>query len=209
MAPRPSPRSLAAVLVATAVSLSASSALAFERQWHAGFGLGLRPTSISGVPGGGVAPLAVASLAYGLTDQFDVLAEVGLARPRFETAPGTDESGRQVFSTTADLGIVYTLDVLRVVPFGGVFVGAHHLGAGKITLPEGTIRTFGGAVGLDLGGALGARYQYDRDLAFGFDVRYHRPLALPETTQAMGIYLSASYTWGYLRYALARPEVYL
>ena len=171
---------------------SAGEAAAFERQWHAGGGLGLRPTSIAGASAQGVAPLFVANLTYGLTDTFDVYAEVGLAYPGFTR--GIEAT--RTLATTGDLGVVYTLDVLRVVPYLGVFGGVHHVNAFTLAAPDGTARSFGGT-GLDLGAAFGARYQWDRTLAFGADLRYHRPLLLPDTTQAMGLFVSAAYTWGY------------
>jgi hypothetical protein len=182
-----------ALATSTAVLVASRDAAAFERQWHAGGGLGIRPTSISGTDANGIAPLLVGNLTYGLTDQFDVYAEVGLSRPSF----GPDSSKIALNNITGDLGIVYTLDVLRVVPFGGLFAGVNHFTGASITLPTGETRTTDSATGLDLGVALGLRYQHDRSLAFGFDVRYHRPVLLPETTQSMGLFLSAAYTWGY------------
>ena len=176
----------------TAIFASTRAAAAFERQWHAGGGLGIRPTSIAGASAQGVAPLFVANLTYGLTDSFDAFAEIGVAYPGFTR--GVEPS--RVLTATGDLGVVYTLDVLRVVPYLGIFGGVHHIGALPLAAPDGTVRDFGGT-GLDLGAAFGARYQWDRTLAFGADLRYHRPLFLPDTTQAMGLFVSAAYTWGY------------
>lgn len=170
-------------------------ASAFERQWHAGGGLGLRPTSVAGLDGGKTAPLLALNVTYGLTDQFDAFAEVGLARPTF-TIPGL-EGSHSLLTTTGDLGVVYTLDVLRVVPYFGLMAGVHHIGSTTVNVPGAGEAKLGGATGIDLGGAAGVRYQYDRALAFGFDLRFHRPIQLPETTQAMGMFLSAAYTWGY------------
>jgi hypothetical protein len=186
---------LAGLLFAFAGFSAARPAAAFERQWHAGAGLGLRPTSIDGLNGGAVAPLVALNLTYGLTDQFDAFAEVGLARPVF-TIPGL-EGDHALLTTTGDLGVVYTLDVLRVVPYLGLMAGVHHVGSATVLVPGAGEGKLGGATGLDLGAAGGVRYQYDRTLAFGFDLRFHRPIRLPETTQAMGMFVSAAYTWGY------------
>lgn len=189
---RPALAKILALSACCAVLVSSREAEAFERQWHAGGGLGIRPTSLDGASAQGVAPLFVANLTYGLTDAFDAFAEVGLAYPGFSRGV---EPARALI-TTGDLGIVYTLDVLRVVPYLGVFGGVHHVGNITLAAPDGTTRSFGGT-GLDLGAAFGARYQWDRTLAFGADLRFHRPILLPETTQALGIFVSAAYTWGY------------
>lgn len=183
---------LLALSVFSGLLVSSGEAAAFERQWHAGGGLGVRPTGMSGASAQGVTPLFAANLTYGLTDAFDVFVEAGFSYPGFTR--GLDPV--RTLATTGDLGIVYTLDVLRVVPYLGVFGGVHHVSAFTLPAPDGTTRAFGGT-GVDLGAAFGARYQWDRTLAFGADLRYHRPMLLPDTTQALGAFVSAAYTWGY------------
>lgn len=202
-----SPPALAALaaLASLAAPPLAAPCHAFERQWHAGGGFGVG--AFSRGDRSGVGPVLDLNLSYGLTDQFNLLGEItlgsfGVSAPDppapvpGQPPPPPPPAGPGNYSyQSAVVGVAYTLDVLRWVPYGGVFVGAARLGAGE---------GFGGALGgdayrriaLDVGAGVGLDYQVTRELALGAVVRYHRVFVDPSASLFYGG-LRAQYTWGF------------
>ncbi len=149
------------------------AAHAFERQWHVGVDGGyaaLFDDTSSGFGGG-------AHLAYGLTDAFNALVEVDVTRQ--------PSAGTTVWSGGA--GVVYTFDVARAVPYGGVLGSGYKL--------SGDLSKW--APGFQL--VLGLDYQIERNWGIGVEVRWHTILAVEPvgTTAYMTSFLKAEYRWGF------------
>ncbi len=202
----PPPAALAA-LAALAPSLApplAAPCHAFERQWHAGGGLGLGYFSRG--DRSGVGPVLDLGVSYGLSDQFNLIGEVALGSfgvkapdppPPADGQPPPPPPGGPGNYTfqSAVVGVAYTLDVLRWVPYGGLFVGAARASAGD---------GFGGALGgdtykqvaLDVGAGVGLDYQLTREIALGGVARYHLALTQPSSSLLFGG-LRVQYTWGF------------
>ena len=161
------------VLIAVAV-LFPSRAHAFERQWHVGVDAGYASlfgdNSAAGYGAGG-------HLTYGLTDAFNALLEVDVTRQ--PSAHTTIASGA--------LGVAYTLDVARLVPYGGVLAGGYKLGGDLSTT----------APGVQI--ALGLDYAIDRSWAIGLQLRMHTIFARdPIGTVAYATtFLRFEYVWGF------------
>lgn len=106
---------LEALLLGGGVWLAAAvvspRAHAFEREWHLGAALGA-----AGGKGLSLSPAAGLYAAYGLSDVFDVRLEMTLRGYHL----GADRDPHAL-STMA--GLTYKLDVLRWVPWAGVYVG--------------------------------------------------------------------------------------
>ena len=153
---------------------SSSRAGAFEREWHAGVDLGyasLFGDHSAGGFGGG------AHLVYGLSDTFDALLDVDFSH---HAAANTDVM-------SSGLGIAYTLDVARIVPYAGLMVGGYRLtGDLPTTAPGAQI-------------ALGIDYQLDRHWAAGLQLRMHTIFASdPVGTTVYGTtFLRFEYLWGF------------
>ena len=163
---------LAAGLACGAV---ASPALAFERQWHAGLdagGAALDAGDRSLGFGGG------AHLGYGLDDAWNAMLEVDVTR----------HPSQSMTIASGAVGVAYTLDVLRWVPYLGVLGGGYWLGDGA------TSRT---APGVQL--ALGVDYQCTRHFALGAQLRLHQVFAAEPlgTTSYATTFARAEWTWGY------------
>jgi hypothetical protein len=183
-----------------------SEACAFERQWHAGAGLGLMTMRRGDETGSSLG--GDLSLVYGLTDQLNAMVEVTGAPYVLgvDPPPGTDPklldgSGKlrlddTFFLLTANAGISYVLDVIRWVPYAGVLVGTSRLSWAGSTF--GALRGTGGAeMKLDTVVALGLDYQLTREWALGGAIRAHTSLFSHESTQAAHILFRGQYTWGY------------
>jgi hypothetical protein len=151
-------------------------AQAFERQWHAGLDAGFaelaRIDKSAGIGGGG-------HLAYGLSDAFNALFEVDVTR-QFDA---------HTTVASAAVGAAYTLDVTRLVPYGGVLIGGYHLFA---DLP---------ANALGVQGALGLDYGISRSWAVGLQVRFHKSLwtwsDAPGGFSYTTAFVRAEYVWGF------------
>jgi hypothetical protein len=159
---------------ASVILLTSARAEAFERQWHAGVDAGYASLfgdhSSAGYGGG-------AHLGYGLSDAFNALLEVDLSRH-----PSTKTS---VWSS--GLGVAYTLDVARAVPYAGLLAGGYKL-AGDLSTT---------APGLQI--ALGLDYQIDRHWAAGLQFRMHTIFARDPvgTTAYATTFLRFEYLWGF------------
>ena len=155
------------------ILLTPSRAGAFERQWHAGVDAGyasLFGGHSSSAYGGG------AHLGYGLSDAFNALLEVDVTRH-----PSTMTS---VWSS--GLGVAYTFDVARAVPYAGLLAGGYKL-AGDLSTT---------APGVQF--ALGLDYQIDRHWAAGLQLRLHTIFASdPIGTVAYATtFIRFEYLWG-------------
>lgn len=101
--------------------------------------------------------------------------------------------GRSLVMSQA-VGAIYALDIIQVVPYFGVFVGAYELQGGG--LPKSQLK--GGAQIL-----LGLDWVYSRDFTFGLEMRAHALpgefLASPQnpTPFYATSMVKAEYTWGW------------
>ncbi len=105
----------AAFCLVAALVLSASQpVLAFENQWHLGVGAGIANYD----RGSSVAPAFGIHGAYGLSDSFDARLEL------INSWHSSDPLG------AALLGVTCKLDVIQLIPWGGLAVGGYYLGDG-------------------------------------------------------------------------------
>lgn len=170
--------------------LLSASAAATERQHH----LGLAPVGSlvkvrSRNLGAGLG--ATALYTYGLTDQFNFMAEathsflsVGEKSP--EPVPPLLRPG---FMSTGAVGVSYVLDVLRWVPYAGILASGNVLGGG--VLPNAFFAPGAqAAVGLD--------YQFSRHLVAGAGFRQHFLLTrLRDYPSYSSLFLKIEWQWGY------------
>jgi opacity protein-like surface antigen len=193
MAPR-----LAPLLLAAASLLASAPARAFERQFHAGGGVGVVGLKHGDFSGAAIG--AELDLTYGLSDMFNALVEVsysphvlsgqiaGAPDEKGNPGPAIDVKLPGIYkSFTSVAGIAYTLDVLRWIPYVGVLAGTSYF-SGPLASD----------VRFDWALALGLDYQATRSLSLGLALRWHDAPSKrnPDTTQFQG-WLRAAYTWGY------------
>ena len=195
---------LLGLAAAASVLVVASPAAAFERQWRVGGGVG--PVLLSRADFSGISTGVEVDLTYGLSDQFNLLVEGSITPiPGFSTATHTTlgdqsapppETSRTYAVTTGTVGIAYTLDVLRYVPYAGLFAGMGRVSYGSSA--GGAITGSEGAdTSLDVGLALGLDFQWTREVTIGLALRGHEFLLGNETASAGQAWLRAEYTWGY------------
>jgi hypothetical protein len=158
---------------AVAVLALSRHAGAFERQWHAGIDGGFAYLAGDrGSAGWGTG----GHLAYGLNDAFNAMLDLGFSH----------HGETNVLSGA--LGAAYTLDVTRLVPYGGVLVGGYRLTGGLAN-----------ALGVQL--ALGADYQLSRHWAVGLELKWHRSLwTWSNTIDSVSYttaFVRAEYLWGF------------
>lgn len=160
--------------------LVSASAEAFERQWHAGADLGMAAVSYNGSIFGGYAAGVHAS--YGLNDTFNAMVEVsGSMHPVYIGYPALTVGSGAV-------GVAYTLDVLRWVPYAGVLVGGYHFRGANLQESQWKLG-FQVALGLD--------YSFDRSWAVGAQIRYHTFSDDPLSAHYLTTCLRAEYLWGW------------
>lgn len=186
--------SLAAVAL---VSLAASDALAVERQWQVGGGVGWAHVTRGDYSGSSIGPSL--HLSYGLTDMFNVLVETSHVPVVLSGTLPSGEHGdlpRTFALQTAATGLAYTLDVVRIVPYVGALVGGSRMSAGQKT-----IGAFRGGEGIDyrvdLVLALGADYHVTRELAVGVALRLHEMPGGGDAQSATQAFVRAGYLWGW------------
>ncbi len=183
----------AALAVATSVLLAPSVAHAIEHQHHIGIDGGVafividqKPTLSVGA-GGGI------HYAYGLSDAFNLLVEGAFCGVALQESrdPGV-LNNRVTMIENAGIGIGYTLDVVRWVPYVGLLASSFALHGGTVD----NVRFAGGATI-----AAGLDYQLTRGpkhFALGLAVRQHFMFTdiqnYPSYTQ---IFLRAEYVWGF------------
>jgi opacity protein-like surface antigen len=170
--------------------LAAPAARAFERQWHAGIDGGyaslFNENSVSGFGGG-------LHLGYGLSDVFNALLELDVTRH-----PGAGTDGVTMWS--GGIGVAYTLDVARAVPYGGLLLGGYRVNGQLCTLsPEGDPLCGGPLNAPGLQFVLGLDYQLERNWAIGVQLRFHTIFAAdPVGVLAYGTtFLRVEYLWGF------------
>lgn len=154
------------------------TARAFERQWHLGAGAGV--TNGSGLA---LSPAVSAYAAYGISDVFDVRAEL--------TARGYELGrDRDPHALSAAAGLAYKLDVLRWVPWAGVYLG--YVGFLEEPRAELPFSRHDAAIGL----GLGLDYGFSRELGLGVTLRYDDALTRTGSSNFDGL-LRAEYRWGW------------
>ncbi|HEX6763947.1 MAG TPA: hypothetical protein VF103_00685 [Polyangiaceae bacterium] len=152
---------------------SAGPALAFERQWHFGGGLG------AAAPNGGysLGPVLGLHAAYGISDVFDA---------RLELQGSThDLDGLAVSFYGAKAGLAYKLDVIQWIPYAGVSAGEY-----AIVWNEGTLfrPCVGALVGLD--------YAFSRHFGMGVVGSGDYVFSDPQVTVFSGLF-RAEYRFGW------------
>lgn len=175
----------------TASALVGGEARAFEKQHHFGLSPALAILKVDGKSTSSVGAGLSIHYAYGLTDQFNFLAEGGSHVVALDQQRDSQETP-STFPSRVDhlgVGVGYVLDVLRWVPYFGV------LGQGYV-LSGGTLAESRMAVGVAL--AAGLDYQFGRHFAVGLAVRQNfiasELSTYPSFTLAQ---LRAEYVWGY------------
>ena len=173
------------------VLLASADASAFEHQHHLGVDGGVAFISIDQKPtlsvggGGGV------HYTYGLSDAFNLLVEGAFCPVALQEAvdPDPTKNNRPTMIENFGVGVAYTLDVLRWVPYVGVLASGFVLHGGSIDGAR-----FEGGASL----AVGLDYQLTRHVALGVAVRQHFLFTdftnYPSYTQ---IFLRAEYVWGF------------
>jgi len=177
-----------AVACGVALALAPRHAAAFEHQHHLGVDGGVAFISIQDKPtlsvggGGGV------HYAYGLSDAFNLLVEGAFCPVALQEDPEPNHN-RPTMIENFGVGVAYTLDVVRWVPYIGLM-------ASGFTLHGGSVDGVRGAVGATIAG--GIDYQLTRHVALGLAVRQHFMLSditdYPSYTQ---IFLRAEWVWGF------------
>jgi len=189
-------RARTTLAVAIALLAFSANALAFEHQSHIGVDGGVAFISIDQKPtlsvggGGGI------HYAYGLSDAFNLLVEgafcpVALQEDKV-TNGMTNPTNRATMIENVGVGVAYTLDVVRWVPYVGIMASGFTLHGGTI---DGVRVTAGATI------AAGIDYQLTpgpKHFALGIAVRQHFMLSdlndYPSYTQ---IFFRAEYVWGF------------
>ncbi len=176
-----------------ATSLSGSrAALAFEKQHH--FGGGIAPGLLS-VDDDGLSPgLGLHThYAYGLNDTFNFLVEGGATFFPIKQAAVTDPKAplptpRPSLLGNLAAGVVYNLDVVKFVPYGGILLGGYTLSGGGL---DGV--TIAGGAQL----ALGIDWHLSRKVGVGFGFRQHFLLTkMADYPSFSQVILRVEYKWG-------------
>jgi hypothetical protein len=164
--------------LSAALCCAPRSAQAFEREWHLGAGAG-----VSSGQGLKLSPAVAAYAAYGLSDVFDARLEL--------TARGYHVgSAQNPNALSAMAGVAYKLDVLRWVPWAGVYAGYLtflETPRADLTFKRRDI-TLGVGVGLD--------YGISRQLGVGVTLRFDDALANSDASTFDAL-LRVEYRWGW------------
>jgi len=180
------------VAAAALALLGARSAAAFEHQHHLGGGGGLTLLKIDDKSTLDVGAGLGVHYAYGITDQFNLMAEgtssiVALNEARGPAIPTT----RPGAVDSLALGLSYVFDVTQWVPYAGVLAGGYALSGGS--LGPGSVKLGAGAqlaAGLD--------YQLSRTFALGVAYRQHFIATDLSTYPTYAtVFLRAEYVWGW------------
>lgn len=168
------------ILAALGPLLVSAEAEAFEKQWHAGADLGMAAVSYNGSIFGGYG--AGAHATYGLTDTFNAMLELsGSTHPVYIGYPSLTVASGAV-------GVGYTLDVMRWVPYAGLLVGGYHFRGANLLEPQWKLG-FQFALGLD--------YAISRSWAVGLQVRYHTFSDDPLSAHYLTTFGRVEYMWGW------------
>jgi len=173
---------LAALLFGVGVSAAlcgaARPARAFEREWHLGGGAG-----VSSGNGLAMSPALAAYAAYGLSDVFDARVEVTARGYHI----GSDQNPNAL---SAMAGVAYKLDVLRWVPWAGVYAGY------LVFLGEPRPELSFARRDLALGLGLGLDYGFSRNWGAGVTLRFDDALTR-SSASTFDALLRAEYRWGW------------
>jgi hypothetical protein len=164
--------------LALGFSGASRAAHAFEREWHLGAGAG-----VANGNGLALSPALAAYAAYGISDVFDARVEL--------TARGYDVGSQQnPNALSAMVGVAYKLDVLRWVPWAGVY-------AGYLTFldPPPAGSSFKQR-DLALGLGLGLDYAFTRKFGAGVTLRFDDALSSANASTFDAL-LRAEYRWGW------------
>jgi hypothetical protein len=180
---------IAALALAGAV-LASTEARATEKEHHLGGDLGLSLLSIQDKSTVDLGAGVGAHYAYGLSDQFNFLAElngsiVALGSQGDDKTPRT----RPTTLSTAGVGVSYVLDITQWVPYFGVLAGAGLMTGGTLdaalVLPDAQV-----AVGLD--------YRINHDWAVGIAGRQHFFFTdMNNYPSYTNVFARFEYTWGW------------
>ena len=172
-------------------ALSASPALAIERQHHFGLDPTLALLKVDDKSSMSTAVGLGAHYTYGLNDQFNFMAELNasfMLEGEKLTAVTTPHT-RPTQIGHALVGVGYVIDILRWVPYFGILAGGYRLAGGTL---DNQLVVIGGAV------QVGLDYQLSRQWAVGGAVQQHFLLTkmsdYPSYTTLM---LRFEYMWGY------------
>ena len=175
-------RPLIALFLAYAAALfTPGRADAFERQWHAGAGLGVTayPHHYSAGPALGL------NAAYGISDVFDLKLELLASRNTLNTVAGRQSA----MPYSAAAGLSYKVDVLQWIPYGALLVGYQHI---QGTTPLAFKQDDALAVLV-----IGLDYALSREWGLGASLRTDFLLTSPEIGGAFTTFLRAEYHWGF------------
>ena len=171
--------------------LSPKVASAVERQHHVGIDPSLSILKVADKSTTSVGSGLSVHYTYGLSDQFNLMAELNASRVAMSQDQDQPSSPRTRPTTVAHGlgGIGYVIDVLRWVPYVGILVGGYHLSGGTL---DANALVFGGAV------QLGLNYQLTRHWAAGASGQQHFLVTqlgrYPSYTTVM---LRLEYMWGF------------
>lgn len=158
--------------------LAPRAAWAFEREWHLGAGAG-----VSNGNGLALSPALSTYVAYGLSDVFDARLEL--------TARGYHiGSDQNPHALSAMAGLAYKLDVLRWVPWAGVYAGY----LAFLDQPRADLSFERSEVALGLG--LGLDYAFTRKFGAGVTLRFDNALTSSKASTFDAL-LRAEYRWGW------------
>lgn len=189
-------RGLAAAL---AVTLAPAAAGAVERQHHVGVDAGLAVLAVKNKDTPSFGAGFLAHWAYGLTDAWQIAAEGGwsLVSLGEQKDIQVDQSGQKVTLPNnrpgnlvqGSAGVNYVFDVLRWVPYAGIYATGFGLFGGNLEKPRfvmgGTL-----AVGLD--------YRVTRAFSAGVAVRQHFPFSsMDDYPSFTHVLLRAELVWGW------------
>jgi len=170
----------------TAAALLASGrAHAFEREWHAGGGIGLTayPHYYS------VGPALGLHAGYGISDVFDLKLEVLGSYHGYSAEPRRSSQSAAPFSVVT--GLSYKLDVLQWIPYAALLVGFQGVSG---TLPQGAPFRRDDAIAALV---LGLDYAMTRNFGLGASVRTDVLLSSLTEGEAVTTLLRAEYHWGF------------
>lgn len=161
-----------------AVACASAQAQAFEREWHVGGGVG-----VADGRGLTLSPALSAYAAYGMSDTFDARVEL--------TARGYHVgSSENPNALNAMAGVAYKLDILRWVPWVGVYAGY----TAFLKAPREGLSYHQRDFALALG--LGLDYAVSRNFGLGVTVRFDEALA-SQSDRTVDVLLRAEYRWGW------------
>jgi hypothetical protein len=123
---------ISAFLAAVLAFAFGRQAGAVEQEHHFGVDLGLGILTISDKKAPDIGAGAGFHYTYGITDQFNLIAEVQYSRVAWSAPSPTDPPTHPANAWNADVGAAYVLDVLRWIPYFGALGGAYVLDGGTI-----------------------------------------------------------------------------